>query len=294
MSKSKFQHYVPKFYLNGFADTSGMVWVFDKLKNSIFSSKPEGIAGENYFYDVPELESSIGLNQPLEKAFWPHENEASQVIEYIDRAIFEEDFPPLHKNNRDVLAMHLALQTVRTPKYRELLVEFFNQSDDEELGPLKQIFNSDKRMIHAYTFANDEFINMLSEMISGQIWLFARNGTDVPFYSSDNPVLYKTKDNKLWTSPKLPTEHGIQLVFPISPDCLLYVMEKEYWSSVTSYDGKISPVKFTEYMVEHENSGQVAMSKRFIFSCRNDFMFAKSYCSTHPEMFEPNEKIENA
>jgi hypothetical protein len=286
MPKSKFQHYVPKFYLDGFADTDGMVWVFDKLRNATFSSKPEGIAGENYFYDVPQLEASVGLAQPVEKAFGQHEHEASQVIAFIDRMLFEEDFPPLHKNNREVLAMHLALQTVRTPKYRALLLEFFNQSDDMELGPLKKIFNNDERMVHAYTFANAEFINSLAEMISGQIWLFARNGTNVPFYSSDNPVVYKAKDNMLWTPPRLPTEQGIQIVFPISPDCLLYVMEKGYWSSVTSFDGGISPVTFTEHMVDHENSGQVAMSTRFIFSCRNDFDFAKTYCAAHPEMFE--------
>jgi hypothetical protein len=106
MPKSKFQHYVPKFYLDGFADTNGMVWVFDKLKKTIFSSKPEGIAGENYFYDVPKLESSFQLVQPLEKAFGPHESEAAQVIQYLDWAIFEENFPTLHKNNRFML-LHL-------------------------------------------------------------------------------------------------------------------------------------------------------------------------------------------
>jgi hypothetical protein len=293
MPKSKFQHYVPKFYLDGFADTNGMVWVFDKLKKTIFSSKPEGIAGENYFYDVPKLESSFQLVQPLEKAFGPHESEAAQVIQYLDWAIFEENFPTLHKNNREVLAMHLALQIVRTPKYRQSLLDFFNQSDDKEIEPLKKIFNEDERMIHAFTFMDSDSINSLSEMISNQIWLFARNSTDIPFYSSDNPVLFKTKDNKEWTSPKLPTENGIQIIFPLSADCLLYVMEKEYWSRVMPFDGKISPVTFTEYMVDHENSGQVAFSKRFVFSCRNDFTLAKAYCSEHPEMFESDNTKEH-
>lgn len=283
MAKIKYQHYVPKFYLEGFADLKGVVWVFDKFTGRVFASKPERIAREKYFYDVPKLESSLGLDQPLEKAFWPHESEAARVITYLDWAIFEDEFPRLHQNNRQVLAMHIALQILRVPKYRQLMHNSIRSIDDKSLEPLKRMVDDDERMVHALTFMNDQAINELARMLAGQIWLFARNITDLPFYSSDNPVLFKTKDNKFWTTPKQPIERGIQIVFPLSPDCILYVMEKTYWSSVEPFDGKISPVEFTEFMVDHENSGQVGMCKRFIFSCRNDFSFAKKYCEAHPE-----------
>ena len=139
MPKIKFQHYVPRFYLEGYADLNGMVWVFDKLAKRIFSAKPENIAGENYYYDVPQIESPLGLNQTLEKAFWQHESEASKLIEYLDWAVFENDFPSLHPNNRQVLAMHMVLQIMRVPKYRELLSEFINLTDDENLEPLRRL-----------------------------------------------------------------------------------------------------------------------------------------------------------
>jgi hypothetical protein len=286
MPKIKFQHYVPRFYLEGYADLNGMVWVFDKLARRIFSAKPENIAGENYYYDVPKIESSLGLNQPLEKAFWQHESEASKLIGYLDWSVFEDDFPPLHPNNRQVLAMHMILQIMRVPKYRELLSESISLTNDEDLEPLKTFINDDERAIHAFTFMQDETINNWAEMLADQIWTFARNTTDSPFYTSDNLVLFKTKDNKFWTPPKKPTEYGVQIIFPLSPDIILYVMEKTHFSVAKSFDGKLSPVEFTEFMVDHENSGQVGMCKRYVFSCRNDFTFAKKYLDSNPEMYK--------
>lgn len=283
MPKFKFQHYVPRFYLEGYADLNGMVWVFDKLERRVFSTKPENIAGENYYYDVPKFESSLGLNQPLEKSFWRHESEASKLIEYLDWAVFEDDFPTLHPNNKQILAMHVVLQILRVPKYRELLLESIKMTNDEELEHLKTFISEDERMVHAITFMQDETINNWVEMLTDQIWLFARNITDSPFYTSDNPVLFKTKDNKFWTPPKKLTEPGTQIIFPLSPDVMLYIMEKTHFSSVKSFDGKLSPVKFTEFMVDHENSGQVGMCKRYVFSCRNDFAFAEKYLDSNPE-----------
>jgi hypothetical protein len=287
MPKIKFQHYVPRFYLEGYADLNGMVWVFDKLTGRTFSTKPENIAGENYYYDVPEIESSLELTQPLEKGFWQHEAEASKLIEYLDWAVFEDDFPPLHPNNRQVLAMHLVLQIMRVPKYRELLSESINMANDEGLKPLKTLINNDERAIHAFVFMQDEIVNNWAKILADQIWTFARNTTDSPFYTSDNPVLFKTKDNKFWTPPKNPIEVGTQIIFPLSPDFILYIMEKKHFSSLISFDGKLSPVEFTEFMVDHENSGQVGMCKRYVFSCRNDFTFAKRYLDSKPETNQP-------
>ncbi|MCP4417882.1 MAG: DUF4238 domain-containing protein [Chloroflexi bacterium] len=288
MSKIKFQHYVPRFYLEGYADLSGMVWVFDKVTKRIFSTKPKNIAGENYYYDVPGIESLLGLDQPLEKSFWQHESEASKLIKYLDGIVFEDDFPSFHLNNRQVLAMHIVLQIMRVPKYRELLFESINLTNDGDLELIKALSNEDERAIHAFIFMQDEMINNWVEILADQIWTFARNTTVSPFYTSDNPVLFKTKDSKFWTPPKNLIEDGVQIIFPLSPDIVLYIVEKTYFSSLKPFDGKLSPVEFTKFMVDHENSGQVGMCKRFIFSCRNDFAFAKEYLDSNPRVHNPD------
>ncbi len=229
MSKIKFQHYVPRFYLEAYTDSNGMVWVFDKLTRRIFSTKPENIAGENYFYDVPQIESPSELNQALEKAFSIHEDEASKIIAYLDGAVFQDDFQPLDQNNRQTLATYIALQIMRVPKYREFLRKFINHVPDEISRDIKKFVDEDERIINLLIFDNETSINNYAKMLADQIWVFARNTTDSPFYTSDNPVLFKTKDNKFWTPPVEPITHGVEIVFPLSPDVILYVMEKTYF-----------------------------------------------------------------
>jgi hypothetical protein len=55
----------------------------------------------------------------------------------------------------------------------------------------------------------------------------------------------------------------------------LYCKEKSFWKKLKRFNNCLSPVEFTEGMVDHENSGQVFMSSRFIFSPINDFEDAR-------------------
>jgi hypothetical protein len=57
----------------------------------------------------------------------------------------------------------------------------------------------------------------------------------------------------------------------------LYCKEKSFWKKLKRFNNCLSPVEFTEGMVDHENSGQVFMSSRFIFSPINDFEDAKDF-----------------
>jgi hypothetical protein len=52
------------------------------------------------------------------------------------------------------------------------------------------------------------------------------------------------------------------------------------WSKLTRFDGRISPVTFTEDLVHSENSGQVFMASRFVMSCRDDFSDARAFAKT--------------
>ena len=69
MSIPKFQHYVPRFYLARFVDRAGFLWVFDKAEKRTFKIKPENIAGENRFYDLPELDKYGAVHHLMEIQF---------------------------------------------------------------------------------------------------------------------------------------------------------------------------------------------------------------------------------
>lgn len=56
MSKVKKQHYVPQFYLKGFANSKGRLFALkcntNKTIGEIFETKPYGVCAENYLYEV--------------------------------------------------------------------------------------------------------------------------------------------------------------------------------------------------------------------------------------------------
>lgn len=47
---TKSQHYVPQFYLKGFADRTERVFVYDKKFDKIFFTNVKRFTHENYFY----------------------------------------------------------------------------------------------------------------------------------------------------------------------------------------------------------------------------------------------------
>jgi hypothetical protein len=70
-------------------------------------------------------------------------------------------------------------------------------------------------------------------------------------------------------------------LFPMAPDIIMYCYPKESpWEMLDRFDCCLSPVVFTEGMVESENTGQVFMATRFVISSRDGFDqerdFAKS------------------
>jgi hypothetical protein len=54
MTDAKKQHYVPQFYLRGFANQSEQIHVFDKFTQKSSPAKVNNVAASNYFYDLSE------------------------------------------------------------------------------------------------------------------------------------------------------------------------------------------------------------------------------------------------
>jgi hypothetical protein len=116
----------------------------------------------------------------------------------------------------------------------------------------------------------------IEKHIQKAIWIFGRNQTATPFWTSDNPVAFKTANNKMWLKVGF-ISRGTYVVFPLSPTIVLYCHERTYWKKIAKWDRIVSPIKFTDEMVEHENAGQVFMASRFVVSPINDFVFASEF-----------------
>lgn len=122
----------------------------------------------------------------------------------------------------------------------------------------------------------------MADVIASYIWIFANNfsGTAYSsFYGSPN-----------WRLGTAAMERNVTLVLPLSPQTVMYSFEPTGGEELRHNDGAVSGVEFTPDKIKHENSGQVGLSRRFVFSNTSDFEFAKHFCSVHPEVTNPNRK----
>jgi len=124
MSVPKFQHYVPRFYLARFVDREGFLWVFDKAERRTFKIKPENIAGENRFYDIPELEKSGADRHLMESQLSGIESNVQKITECWLSQVKERERVEIPNTNREIVSLFLTLQLIRTVEYRTVLLQF--------------------------------------------------------------------------------------------------------------------------------------------------------------------------
>lgn len=78
-TRPKQHHYVPRFYLERFADPEGHVWTFDKFTDKVFATSPSKLARESGFYQAPALGTEIDQTA-MESMLSELEGEVSPII----------------------------------------------------------------------------------------------------------------------------------------------------------------------------------------------------------------------
>ena len=275
MSDPKLHHYVPQFYLERFTNSDGRLWVFDKKLNRKFCSSPKSLAAETKFYYISELAGTKYTPLFVEKQFSALESSIAQITgDWLNQLndCKSRDQLKIPDFERSQMALFIALQYLRTAESRSLLKIFAENSGTVSEDELKNI--------HARLICDSKAVQNISKRIKQSVWIFGKNGTRRAFFTSDNPVTFMKNSNesrKMWL--KLPgilsPETCISL--PLSPTIILYCERKSLTKKLKRFNNCLSPVEFTEGMVDHENSGQVFMSSRFIFAPTNDFEDAEIF-----------------
>jgi hypothetical protein len=120
--------------------------------------------------------------------------------------------------------------------------------------------------------------SQMAELVRESIWVFGRNSTTRPFFTSDSPIAFRRSDNAMWLRVGLA---GSYIVFPLAHDIILYCYPKQPpWEKLTKFDMCLTPVELTYEMIESENSGQVFMASRFVISKSNDFTSARNFAKS--------------
>lgn len=278
MNAPKLHHYVPQFYLRRFTDSSGCLWLWDRDQDRAFRARPNSIAAEKDFYYLAKLVEHGHDPLTMEKQFSDLEGQAARIIgQWLDwlRQMRPEEKMDIPDINRELVSLFIALQFLRTADARDTLAWFVEKSENR--GPLSP---EERRAVHMDMLWDDEVFRGLANRIQKATWIFGRNTTATPFITSDNPVAFRTSDNAMWIKAGIDTA-GTYVVYPLAPDIMMYCHPREgRWEKLAKFDRCLSPVTFTDSMVEGDNSAQVFMASRFVISLHNNFdqerEFAKS------------------
>jgi len=285
----KLHHYVPQFYLRQFYDRSGRFWVWDKNSSKVFCASSRSVATGTHFYRVPELIGTDVNPLFLEKELASLEAKAANVLSRCTKllsAMKPMDRLQLEKDDRWSLSIFIAVQFLRTAEQREILALY-----SLENGAYKDDISEDEKInLHVQMLCSGGLVESIAERVFSSIWIYARNTTSTPFWTSDNPISFKTGDNRMWLKGPGIFSIGSYVVFPLTPSYVLYCKEPEGWSTIRGMDSCLSPVELTDEMVQHENSGQVFMATRHVISNVNQFLWADEFVtSIGTDKYAPND-----
>lgn len=277
---TKNQHYVPQGYLKNFTfdNDKQHIYCFNKNSEKVFPINVRNVASENYFYELPKdlaekykkqmCKSDYNSN---EKYFWMFEDAALPLIDKMISICIEGNEQELinfiYNNcsfeNRAWLGIFFILQYYRTKKYRNKLYEqayslgrsIYNNSMNEQL---KKDCHKISIMQQMVKFLDLNELNKELNLIGNYIWIIGENNSDIPFVTSDNPVvefktiLEKDKNVNTWLIP-LNSKYCLIILFDYFTGNLRYLAER--------------PIKkLTLDCVIKFNTFQFQQSQMFIFS----------------------------
>jgi Protein of unknown function (DUF4238) len=130
--------------------------------------------------------------------------------------------------------------------------------------------------LHTTLLWDESTFRKITDHFCNSIWIFGRHKLPTPFVTSDNPITFRTPDNRRWVKAG-GCAKGVYAAYPLSPAFILFCHDKEHWKKLERFDCTVSPVAFTDELVESENTGQVFMASRFVFSKVNDFERARDF-----------------
>jgi len=302
MSITKNQHYVPQFYLKLFTNSRDQLYVFDKFNRRSYLTHVRNAASEGYFYEFPHSGQSSSQNarsdadfeitfKGLDETINPHivevtlsELEGGYAKVFTGLLETIEKRGQMDQEQRIALAHFITIQLLRTPETRRTIAELVEKGIPEALGFDKTIeFNPRHMPIeHALHMFNPATQRRMMEVLVSHIWMIGINETDLPLYTSDEPV---AKDAHRGPGYGGIGSLGIEIILPLTPKYALILYDSRDYHLLTNLDGTYTSLDKDNIL--HYNSLQVLQSYRHVYCSSGDLAFAAEVCAENPEICEP-------
>jgi hypothetical protein len=81
--------------------------------------------------------------------------------------------------------------------------------------------------LHAALLWDQRIIRRITNHIHDAVLTFGRDTTSTPFITSDNPMAFRAKDNRMWWKVGFVSE-GTHGVYPLAPDLISSPMRESF------------------------------------------------------------------
>lgn len=313
----KRHHFVPQAYLKQFS-IDEQIFAFDKPSRRSFHTNIANVAVERFFYGFPnemvdrlrdqfpdhigQTLKGVDFRIVVEQWFNPLEDTIGILIPHLRDRIQNQRHFRLKGSEQEELAGFVTIQWLRTKALRANIVDVVGAATAHWLyqrspahlrmsSPPKVALGPDYESIfHAKMILDPQVRNEIIHLLLSRerVWLFMRNSTNVPFYTSDAPItVYSHNDVAIGLASP-----GVEIAVPLAPDLILIIADVKHMNPGGRRRNRKTHKRATDMDdkedVKFYNRLQVVSSYRQVFCQTDDFKFASKVCRDNPEICDMN------
>jgi len=315
--KTKKQHYVPRCYLDAWAiPNTYQVHVYDKKMDKTRINSINDIASENYFYDVAldEVISHQIFDNLRKQDVLTQNNLISQGIEHAFANDIEGPFSQLLKelisksesatpwtiNNcyfiseqkKSEMSAFLSLQFIRIKQVRNNIIESADCLSQalKDMGVSTDMIErysvpkKETKNIHVQMLMDYESLSEITQSFFNFTWILGVNRTEKKFYTSDSPIGTLAHVKHPFMSMGGLKSEGVEVFFPISPTCILIMVDGSYHTNITQLERRYLVIDDVKE-VDCYNSLCAMRSERCVFSTDGSFLLIEEMKKDNPSVF---------
>ncbi|MCR4621706.1 MAG: DUF4238 domain-containing protein [Clostridiales bacterium] len=262
------QHTVPVCYLanfgiNGNEQRLSWIYYYSILDDKGGMCRVDNIAYENGFYNIDEL----GKQKEIIENMYANmvEPELTEILKRLYSLIKinpserESSIIRLSNDEKEHMAAIIAMLLTRTRSYRNRYKNIFGQLEQSfPDGVIPHYKKEDYQRIHTQAIIGFQDSNFFANLLNDRNWVFLINHTEIPFLTSDNPVVQINHSEEEHLSPVDPR---ISFYYPLSPNIGLEIYHKDTLKTDMGY--------FDVYLdkhVEWYNTNISCYCSRHVFS----------------------------
>ena len=254
--------YLANFGINGNEQRESRIYFYNVHENKTNQAKVGKFPVINHFYDINELGEQ---KQIIEKFFGNKiEGELATLLRGLLGTIIidpqRRDCSSL-QIEKEQLSAQFALLITRTEAFRDYYKDIYQQiKDGFPYADIPQYSKTDFQRIHTSEILDFGMSNFYANLFCDWHWVFIINHTELPFITSDNPVI-RIDHSKKTNKPISAVSPEVTYFVPLSPTVAVEILHKDIL--------KKDLVLFDVYQIKNVASYNKEIIKnctRFLFS----------------------------